>query len=113
MADKQDPQAPIIQGAQDPSAPQIALHPQNPQIPPVPQAPHAPQVLQIPQHPTQHMPPSHWFQFKPIFSGKQDEDAKAHLLRTNDWIDTHRLQDDNKVQRFCLTLTGETRLWYK
>ena len=28
-------------------------------------------------------------------------------------MDTHRFQDDNKVQRFCLRLTGEARLWYK
>ena len=32
---------------------------------------------------------------------------------TNDWMDTHRSQDNDKVQRFCLTLTGEARLWYK
>ena len=38
---------------------------------------------------------------------------EAHLLRTNDWMDTHRFQDNDKVQRFCLTLTGEARLWYQ
>ena len=32
---------------------------------------------------------------------------------TNDWMDTHRFQDNVKVQRFCLTLTGEARLWYE
>ena len=32
---------------------------------------------------------------------------------TNDWMDTHRFQEDIKVQRFCLTLTGEARLWYE
>ena len=37
----------------------------------------------------------------------------SHLLRTNDWMDTHRFQDNVKVQRFCLTLTGEGRLWYE
>ena len=31
----------------------------------------------------------------------------------NDWIDTHDFQDQVKVQRFCLTLVGEARLWYK
>ena len=35
-----------------------------------------------------------------------------HLLRTNDWMNTHDFPDDVKVQRFCLTLTGEARLWY-
>ena len=28
-------------------------------------------------------------------------------------MDTHRFQESNKVQRFCLTLRGEARLWYK
>ena len=28
-------------------------------------------------------------------------------------MDTHRSQEDNKVQRFCLMLTGEARLWYE
>ena len=37
----------------------------------------------------------------------------AHLLRRNDWTETHNFPDDAKVQRFCLTLTGEARLWYE
>ena len=28
-------------------------------------------------------------------------------------MDTHAFQDHVKVQRFCLTLTGEARLWYE
>ena len=28
-------------------------------------------------------------------------------------MDTHRFQDHVKVQRFCLALTGEARLWYE
>ena len=31
----------------------------------------------------------------------------------NDWMDTHKFPDQVKVQRFCLTLVGEARLWYK
>ena len=42
-----------------------------------------------------------------------EEDAEAHLPRTNDWMDTHNFQDHAKVQRFCLTLVGEARLWYE
>ena len=38
---------------------------------------------------------------------------KTHLLRMNDWMETHRFQDNDKVQRFHLTLTGEARLWYE
>ena len=60
-----------------------------------------------------HILPLNWSYFKPIFSRKPDDDAEAHLLRINDCLDTHRFQDNDKVQRFCLTLTGEARLWYK
>ena len=51
--------------------------------------------------------------FKPEYAGKPEEDMEAHLLRMNDWMDTHDFQDQVKVQRFCLTLVGEARLWYK
>ena len=44
---------------------------------------------------------------------KTVEDAEAHLLTTNDWMDTHKFPNDQKVRRFCLTLTGEARLWYE
>ena len=30
----------------------------------------------------------------------------------NDWMNTHDFPEDVKVQRFCLTLMGEARLWY-
>ena len=54
-----------------------------------------------------------WSYFKPEFAGKAEEDAEAHLLRTNDWMDTHNFPGDQKVRRFCLTLTGKARLWYE
>ena len=50
---------------------------------------------------------------KPEFAGKPDEDAEAHLLRTNDWMDTHAFPEGVKVQRFSLTLVGDARLWYE
>ena len=53
-----------------------------------------------------------WSYFKPEFSGKPEEDAEEHLLRTNDWMETHNFPEDQKVRRFCVTLTGEARLWY-
>ena len=28
-------------------------------------------------------------------------------------MDTHNFQDQVKVQKFCLTLVGEARLWYE
>ena len=54
-----------------------------------------------------------WSNFKSEFSGKTDEDAEAHLLCLNDWMNAHHFVDGVKVQRFCLTLLGEARLWYQ
>ena len=54
-----------------------------------------------------------WSYVKPEFSGKTEEDAVAHLLKTYDWMDTHNSPEDTKVRQFCLTLTGEARLWYE
>ena len=46
-------------------------------------------------------------------AGKPDKYAEAYLLRTNDWMDTHAFPEDVKVQKCCLTLVGEARLWYE
>ena len=54
-----------------------------------------------------------WSNFKPEFSGKPEEDAEAHLLCSNDRMNAHCFNNDVKVQRFCLTLLGEARLWYQ
>ena len=54
-----------------------------------------------------------WSNFKPEFSGKPEEDAEAHLLCCNDWMNAHHFIDDVMVQRFCLTLLGEARLWFQ
>ena len=54
-----------------------------------------------------------WSYFKPEFMGKPDEDAEAHLLHTNNWMNAHHFIEGVKVQRFCLTLLGEARLWYQ
>ena len=61
----------------------------------------------------QGQPQLNWSYFKPEFSGKPEEDAEAHLLRTNDWMETHNFSEVTKVQRLCLTLNGEARLWYE
>ena len=53
-----------------------------------------------------------WSHFKPEFSRKPDEDAEAHLLCANDWMNAHHFVEGFKVQTFCLTLLGEARLWY-
>ena len=53
-----------------------------------------------------------WSHFKPEYSGKPGEDVEAHLLRTNDWMNTHDFPDGVKIQRFCLALMAGARLWY-
>ena len=54
-----------------------------------------------------------WIGKKPDFSGKPEEDAESHLLSTRDWMEAHNFPDEVKVRHFCLTLTGEARLWYE
>ena len=94
-----------IQPTNPPPQASNPMQPQNPPAnPPNPMQPQAPQI---------QMPQLNWSYFKPEFSGKPEEDAIAHLLRTNDWMETHNFPEETKVQRFCLTLTGEARLWYE
>ena len=54
-----------------------------------------------------------WVGKKPEFSGKPEEDAESHLLSTRDWMEAHNFPYEVKVRHFCLTLTGEARLWYE
>ena len=54
-----------------------------------------------------------WIEKKPEFSGKPEEDAESHLLSTRDWMEAHNFPKEVKVRWFCLTLTGEARLWYE
>ena len=60
--------------------------------------PNAPIVPEAPQRPQLY-----WSHFKSKFTGRPDED----------WMDTHKFLEQVKVQRFCLTLVGEARLWYE
>ena len=94
------------------------LPPNPPNFPPnlpnqPPNPPTNPPNPMQPQNPPPEVPQLSRSYFKPEFSGKPEEDAVAHLLRTNDWMDTHNFPEDTKVGRFCLTLTGESRLWYE
>ena len=78
-----------------------------------PQEPNNPNPL--PQHPPIPMANNqlNWSHFRPEFSGKPEEDVKVHMLRTNDWMTTHDFPENQKVRRFCLTLTQEARSWYE
>ena len=53
-----------------------------------------------------------WSNFKPEFSEKPEEDAEAHLLHSNDWMEAHYFEEGIREQRFCLTLLGKARLWH-
>ena len=85
------------------------LAPQSPPV--VPPAPPAQWIALAAQPgPLPQLNGSH---FKLEFAGKPDGDAEPHILRMNDWMDIHAFQEGVKVQRFCLILVGEARLWYK
>ena len=56
------------------------------------------------------MPQLNWSHFKPEFAVKPDKDVEAHLIRTNDWMDTYAFPEGVKVQQFCLTLVDEAKL---
>ena len=74
-----------------------APHREDPALQPTPE-PLQPQ----PDHQVHmHM---NWSHFKPEHLGKPEEDVEAHLLRMNDWMNTHDFPEDVKVQRFCLML---------
>ena len=99
--------------------------PQPPYIPAPPPSPGHPdptqqvqQSIQQVQQPAklaqqgQQLVYLNWSHFKPEFSGKP-EDAEVHLLKTNDWMNAHYFLENIKIQRFCVTLVGEARLWYE
>ena len=108
-----DKEGPVLHQNQDPNeAPNQNPPPDgNPQNPPPPLNPFMPNALVVPAVPQR--PQLNWSHFKPKYADKPDEDAEVHLLRMNDWMDTHGFLDQVKVQRFCLTLEGEARLWYE
>ena len=61
------------------------------QVPGIPAPPLPPELQK--QHAQQGQQIIHlnWSQFKPEFSGKPEEDIEAHLLLTNDWMNTHHI----------------------
>ena len=75
--------------------------PAPPMLPPAPPAQPAVPPVQLDAPPVQPgpMPQLRWSHFKPEFAGKPDEDVEAHLLRTNDWMNTHAFPEGVKVQK--------------
>ena len=47
-----------------------------------------------------------WSYFKAEFSGKPEEDAEEHLLRTNDWMDKTQLPRWSKGKKILLNPYG-------
>ena len=78
------------------------LNPPNPPNPPN-QPPNQPNPVNPPPN-TANPPPNHPNPPKtpPEFSGKAEEDAIMHLLKTNDWMETHNFPDDTKVKEILL-----------
>ena len=102
-------QLPDNQPGQPPNnPPQQTNPPVNPPNPPA-----NPSNPMQPQNPPPKVPQLNWSYFKPEFSGKPEEDVAGHLLRTNDWTETHNFPDNTKIERFCLTLTSEASSWYE
>ena len=90
-------QEPQLQNVPAPNLPPPAADPAMPRAP----QQHGQQIVHL-----------NWSHFKPEFSWKPFEDAEAHLLCTNDWMNEHHFVEGVKAQIFCLTLLGEARLWY-
>ena len=68
-----------------------------PHYPFLPNTPIAPRTPQRPQ--------LNWSHFKPKYAGKLEEDVEAHLLTTNDWMNTHNCQDHVKVQEILFNFS--------
>ena len=100
MAELQVPNVPLPPPLQDPPR---SVRTQNQQPPAQPK-------LHLQGKQVVHL---NWSHFKPEFLGKPEEDAEAHILRTSDWMTKHHFLENIKVQRFCLMLVGEARLWYE
>ena len=47
------------------------------------------------------------------FHENQKKMQKFIYLELNDWMNAHHFLEGIKVNRFCLTLVGEARLWYE
>ena len=78
-------------------------NPQNPPNPPNPPNPQNPPNQPYQPKSDRSAKPStatqmNWSYFKLEFSGKAEEDATVHLLKTNDWVDTYNFPEHIKVR---------------
>ena len=89
------PNQPLDAPAEDPIPPLDAPM-EEPNQPNQPKQPNQPPII-LPD-PMANPQQLIWSYFKPEFAGKADEDVAAHLLRTNDWMDTHNFPNDQRVR---------------
>ena len=83
-------------GLQAPDIPGILPPPAQP----APQAPQQPaQLVPQPSQQGQQMVYLNWSHFQAEFLGKPEEDAEAHLLRTNNWMNAHHFLEGMEVER--------------
>ena len=77
------------------------LQPNQPNLPSnQPNQPNKPPDLpEYPPAPMANPQQLNWSYFKPEFAGKPEEDVEAHLLRINDWMETHDFPDDTKSKK--------------
>ena len=75
------------------------LPPNIPNLPPDPPA-NPPNPIQ-PQNPPFQVPQFNWLYYKPEFSGKPQEDTIAHLMRTNDWMETMTFHRKQRYKNFA------------
>ena len=74
--------------------------PDLPTPPPLPAPQQPAQPVQQAVQQAQLVVHLNWSHFKPEFWGKPEEDAEAHLLKTNDWMKTHHFWEGVKCKDF-------------
>ena len=120
----QEPNPPVNVPAEEPQEPDHPLNilvegpgePEGPQQPvnilageaEPPQEPNNPNPL--PEQPPMPMANNqlNWSHFKPDFSGTPEEDVEAHLLRTNDWMNTHDFPAGSKGKKILSNSFGRS-----
>ena len=71
-----------------------------------------PQAPQQSAQPAQQVVHLNWSYLSQNFQENLRRMQKPIYFCTNDWMNAHHFIEGVKVQRFCLTLLGEARLWY-
>ena len=49
----------------------------------------------------------------PTFYGRDNEDCHSHWLKFQDYIEETNVDENGKVDKFKITLHGDSRMWYE